>query len=44
MIMLGVAACYAFRTNKDFSPSLLYLGAFLLDMTIFEATFKLVLS
>lgn len=44
MITLGVAICHAFRTNRDFNPTILYLGTLLIDASIFEATFKLVLS
>lgn len=33
-----LAICHAFRTNKDFSPSLLYLGTFLIDCEILQLT------
>jgi len=37
-IILAVA--HAFSTNKNFQPTLLYLGTFLIDMTFLELLLK----
>jgi hypothetical protein len=31
-----VALAHAFRTNQSFEPEYLYIGAFMLDLTILE--------
>jgi hypothetical protein len=42
MITIGIAFAHAFRTNKGFSPELLYLGALYVDFLIAQAFFNAV--
>lgn len=40
MITAIVVYCHAFGTNKDFSPTILYLGTIMADVSIAEYIFK----
>ena len=44
MITVGVAIAHAFGTNRDFQPTILYMGALLVDGILFEAIAKLILG
>lgn len=44
MITVGVAIAHAFGTNRDFQPTILYMGALLVDSILFEAIAKLILG
>jgi hypothetical protein len=44
MITIGIAVAHAFGTNKNFQPTVLYLGTLIVDSILFEAFAKLVLS
>lgn len=40
MITVGIAFAHAFRRNKAFSPELLYCGALIADVAIFQEIFS----
>jgi len=40
MITVGIALAHAFGTNRDFQPTLLYIGALIVDSILFEAVAK----
>lgn len=41
MITAAVAVAHAFRTNKDFNPSLLYLGTLLVDFAMIDGVLRI---
>jgi hypothetical protein len=43
MITIGIALAHAFGTNKNFEPTILYLGALIVDSVLFEALAKVML-
>lgn len=44
MITVGIALAHAFGTNKNFEPTILYLGALIVDSILFEALAKVMLT
>lgn len=44
MITIGIAFAHAFGTNKTFQPTILYLGALMVDSILFEALAKVILA
>lgn len=40
MITVILACAHAFSKNRNFQPSLLYLGTFIIDLNIAEALIK----
>jgi hypothetical protein len=44
MITAAIAIAHAFSTNKNFQPTILYLGALIVDSILFEAIARTILT
>lgn len=44
MITVGIAFAHAFGTNRDFQPTILYLGALIVDSILFEAIARMIVG
>lgn len=44
MTTIILACAHAFSSNKNFQPSLLYLGTFIIDMNMLEFLVKWIVS